>query len=232
MFRGAKALTHPLWLTAQDWLESNYFKETLNPNGTSSVLFLPGHNQVSSEVFPIYPISELMFRVADGSSYQPYRCKETWWVFVTITDYSHDFNLKTIQQIKEREIAFSKYCRYQWSRMEEFESLGIDFSLVSPGGQKAYRSSVTHQELCRILQVPKLREIWEKGQERVAQNLHWHLETASKEMPVEVYAAGCDDASFTKLYATAESAMADIEKFKVMGLPDYPEREAGWMFTN
>lgn len=227
---------HPMWMTAQEWLDSHYHKQW-NPEGKFTALFDIGRNQSDSEVFPIYPAAELMVRVKEGWCYQPYECRckasegETRWVYVKVTDFSYDLNLKSTREHIERELAFERYSRYIWSGKKAFKDLGLDFSLTTSEGQPSYRSAVTHQELQRILEIPELREIWEEAQDAAIRNLSWHKETPSRETPVEVYAAGSDDASFTKLYESLDKAMQDVERFKVEGMPERPESE-GWIFTN
>jgi hypothetical protein len=229
---------HPMWMTAQEWLDSPYHKQW-NPDGKFTVLFDIGRNQSNSDVFPIYPAAELMIRVQDGWCYQPYGCRcestksDSRWVYVKVTDFSYDLDLKSIREHIEREISYYKYSRYNWSRKgrKAFDELGIDFTAFTSDGEESCRSSVTHQELQRILEVPELREVWEEAQETALKTLSWYKETPSKETPVKIYAAGSDDASYTKLYDTLDQAMQDVERFKVEGMPEHPESE-DWVFTN
>lgn len=220
----------PIWLTAQDWLESAYRRDW-DPDGVCHVLFDLNQNY-GDDAFPIFPAAELMVRVQDGWAYQPYECpnSETLWVYVRVVDFSNKLYLPSIQQIKEKEITFYKYCRYTWTE-QELNSLGIDLTIKSSDGLKCARGSVTHQELNKILEVPRLKEKWEVEQQQAARNMYYHLTEPSKETPVQLYAAGSDDSSYTRLYETLDQAMADIERFKVEGVPERPESE-GWVFTN
>lgn len=227
---------HPVWLTAQEWLDSSYFQEW-NPDGRFTVLFDIGGNQSDCVAFPIFPAVELMVRVKDGWCYQPYECPHgcseggTRWVYVKVTDFSHDLYLKSTREHIERELSYNRYSRYIWSGRKAFEELGIDFSLSAADGEPSYRSSVTHQELMKILEIPELKEVWDDAQEKAIKSLSWHKEAPSKETPVKVYVAGSDDSSYTKLYETLDQAMADIERFKVEGMLEHPEQE-NWIFTN
>lgn len=227
---------HPMWMTAQEWLDSHYHKQW-NPEGKFTALFDIGRNQSESEVFPIYPAAELMVRVKEGWCYQPYECRceasegETRWVYVKVTDFSYDLNLKSTREHIERELTYSRYTLYTWPGRKAFDDLGMDFTRMTSDGKPTFRSTVTHQELKKILEIPELREIWEQAQNDAIKNLSWFKETPSRETPIKIYAAGSDDASYTKLYDTLTHAMQDVERFKVEGMPEQPDQE-GWIFTN
>lgn len=222
---------HPLWMTAQQWLNSSYH-ELWNPEGRFQALFDLNRNYSSSKVFPIYPTVELMFRLKKGWCYQPYGCGETKWVYVRVVDYSEDLALKSTREVVEQELTSKRYCIYNWWDKKALEDLGIPLTRKTSDGETCGRGSVTHQELGRILEIPSLKEVWDKKQEEALEDLHWHKITPSKETPVVIYAAGGDDSSYTKVYSTIESAMADIERFKKEGLIEDPETENGWIFTN
>lgn len=234
------SIEHPVWLTAQDWLDSSYHRQW-NPEGKFRVLFDLGKNQSMCEVFPIYPVAELMIRVQEGWCYQPYGCRcestgevETQWVYVRVTDFSHELELKSIREHIERELTYYRYSTHTWwgtRGFDTFRNLEAEFTRQLENGQECRRSTLTHQELQQVLEVPILREVWEEAQDRAMKNLSWYKESPSRETPVKVYAAGSDDSSYTKVYETVEHAMVDIERFKVDGMPEQPDQE-GWIFTN
>ena len=223
--------SHPLWMTAQEWLDSGYYK-LWNPDGKFEALFDLNRNQSESRTFPIYPVSELMFRIKEGWCYQPYGCGDTEWVYVKTVDYSEKLYLKSTREIIEEELTYKRYSIFTWGDKKAIEDLGISRTCKTASGGLCSRCSVTHQELMRILEVPELAKVWEKKQEEARASLSWHKYTPSKETPVKVYAAGGDDSSYTKLYETAEQAMAEIERFKTDGLVERPGESDGWYFTN
>lgn len=222
-----------MWVTAQEWLDSPYHKEW-NPKGQYRVLFDLGRNysrNYSSEDFPLYPLGELMIRVKGGWCYQPYRCpgSKTSWVYVSVVDFSGEYRLPSIQEIKEKELTYYRYTIYTWCQSDRQRE---DFPRTAANPEGAIlKSSVTHKELQKILENSRLKAKWEEAQKRAAENLNWYKVEPTKERPVQMYAAGSDDSSYTIMFESIEQAMEYLELLKVEGMPENPEKD-GWIFTN
>lgn len=227
---------HPLWMTAEEWFKSDYCKEY---GGEGRVLFEPNSNQnYDSELFPIYPVAELMFRVTNGWCYQPYYCKDsdTYWVYCKVVDYSSHINLKSKDEIDSQQMRCEKYCKYAWNE-EELNEVGFDYIIETSEGVKCSRSNLTHVQLMKLIEDPKRYKKWKKKIDELKERLDsnhksaWSRAIPHVEKPVKIFVEGSDDSSYTEVLSTLEEAMNKIDKWKLnppSNVNNWPEA----VFTN
>lgn len=213
-------MKHPLWMTAKNWLKSQYFKE-YSEDGRYRVLFGVGGQANTCETFPIYPVLQLMFRVPNGNFYQPYYCPEskTYWIYCCVVDHSLDMKIKSAAEIHASQMAFAKYSAFHWTD-KQLQDAKIDLTVeyidkADGKHKKCRRTSLTAEELKRLC---------DKTEDMVrhssilrsygAKIRPWILETPHIEKPIKIYVAGCDDSSYTEILPTLKSALQKIEKFK------------------
>lgn len=221
------AATYPNWLTVQEWVTSVYssdysreFLDGLVSKGCSNYSY-----------GPIFPALQIMLRVKEGFSYQPFRHKETGtnWIRCTVTDYSYAGKLQSKLVLKAQEIQYHKYRTYLWPN-GALELAGIDLK---------GRHKLTHLEIQKLTHVPqddphfseRLRflTLWNEQIDKRMGSLSWYKEAPHIECPVKTYVDGCGDSSYTEVLPSLEVALAKVEKWKI----DPPEEPwEGSVFTN
>jgi hypothetical protein len=221
---------HPIWMTAEDWLKSPYY-EDWNYRGTSTPLFTIGEDEYYKKGH-IKLITQLMFRVAEGWSYQPYSGpkyieENISWIYCEVTDWSDSYPyLKSKEEVELQQLNYEKYCGYNWSEAE-LKEIGVETRL----------GRLTHIQLTELLKKPKNLKKFNKRMEEVKQSIisgsnGWYMSSPHIEKPVRIYVAGCDDSSYTEVVESVEEAMKRIESWKIQPPEDPHTDWPGAVFTN
>jgi len=158
------------------------------------------------------------------------------FVFFKITDFNFQYPaLSSVNGIKESEKTQAEYSSYSWPYLFCEKVLGENWHKCNIGGTVCKRSTLTVCELKKIIKYATENdnnaiEFYFKKLDTVLKNLTLHLTIPSKEFPVSLYMCGTDDTSYSKLFESAEEALAFISGIEKENNFDFVHKHM--IFTN
>ena len=133
------------------------------------------------------------------------------YVFFSIINYADEYPyLKSMIEINEEEKTYHRYSKYSWPYGFCNKVFGSGWDIINnEDGTQSYRSRLTHLELLKLREYSLNSKDYNDNQAypsyqdkifEAEQEIHWHLECPSMELPIILYMCGTDDISYSKLF--------------------------------